>query len=66
MEHFYSRAVSRTKVLGVYTLLALLVSIAMQFFIAIGLWSGAETVLEDGLNLGETLNQPLYICLECS
>ena len=53
-EHFYSRSVSRTSVLGVYSILALLVSMAMQFFIAIGLWSGAETVLEDGLNLGET------------
>ena len=54
-EHFYSRAVSRTKVLGVYLIIALLVSIAMQFFIAIGLWVGAETVLENGLNLGDTL-----------
>ena len=34
----------------------------MQFFIAIGLWSGAETVLEDGLHLGDTL-QSVFVYL---
>ena len=55
-EHLYSRSVSRTKILAVYITLSLLVSIVMQFFIAIGLWLGAKTVLENGLDIGETLS----------
>lgn len=53
-ENFYSRAVSRTHVLGTHLLLAVVVSFLMQSFIALGLWSVAGTVMDDALSFGTT------------
>ena len=58
-EHFYSRAVSRTRVLGSYTLLAVMVSFIMQLLIALGLWSAGSAMLEDPLTFGELLSSAL-------
>jgi ABC-2 type transport system permease protein len=58
-EHFYGRAVSRTKVMGSYFLLAILVSIVMQLLVALGLWSVGASVMEDALAFGTTFSSAL-------
>ncbi|MCQ6276880.1 ABC transporter permease [Bacillus sp. V3B] len=45
-EHFYSRAVSRTRILGSYSLLAIVLSFVMQSFVAVGLWSVGSTMMD--------------------
>lgn len=45
-EHFYSRAVSRTRILGSYSFLAIVLSFMMQSFVAIGFWSVGSAVME--------------------
>ncbi|PAV28254.1 ABC transporter permease [Virgibacillus profundi] len=61
-EYLYSRALSRTRLLGGYFLLAIVVSIMMQLLTAIGLWSAAATVMEEGLTLG-TIFKSAFIYL---
>ena len=51
-EYLYSRALSRTRLLGGYFLLAIIVSLLMQILVAIGLWSAAIAVMDDALELG--------------
>ncbi|WP_404451494.1 ABC-2 transporter permease [Virgibacillus necropolis] len=58
-EHFFSRAVSRTHLLGSYSILAILVSFIMQSLVAIGLWSASVTVMEDALTFGTTFGSAL-------
>ncbi len=49
-EHFYGRAVSRTRLLGVYVLVAVIVSVVMQLLVALGLWSAMIAVMEDAIS----------------
>ncbi|MDD2555535.1 MAG: hypothetical protein PHN17_04190 [Syntrophaceticus sp.] len=56
-EHFYGRAVSRTKVMGSYLLLAILVSFIMQSLVALGLWSVGT--MDDALTFSTALSSAL-------
>jgi ABC-2 type transport system permease protein len=49
-ENFYSRAVSRTRLMACYVLVAVLVSFLMQSAIVLGLWSVGDRVVEGGLD----------------
>lgn len=53
-ENFYSRAVSRTRVLGSYCFLAIAVSVIMQSLIALGLWSVSQAVMDETLSFYTT------------
>lgn len=48
VEHLFARAVSRTKLLGSYLLIAVVNGFMMISLVAIGLWSAAVVVMEDG------------------
>ncbi|WP_077324182.1 ABC transporter permease [Virgibacillus siamensis] len=52
VEHFLSRAVSRTKLLGCYVAVGIIVSFLMQSLAVIGLWAAAASVMENGLAFG--------------
>ncbi len=58
-EHFFSRAVSRTQVLGNYFVLAIVLSIFMQLLVAIGLWSAGVSVMDDPVSFGTTIKSAL-------
>jgi len=58
-EHFYSRAVSRTRLLAVYVLVAVLVSVIMQLLVAFGLWSASVAVMEDAISFETIFNAAL-------
>jgi len=64
-EHFYGRAVSRTRLLAVYVLVAVLVSVLMQLLVALGLWSAMIAVMEDAMAFEQFSALPLFICLLC-
>ena len=53
-ENYYTRARSRTCVLGSHFLLAVVVSFIMQSLVALGLWSVGEAVMEETLSFGTT------------
>jgi len=53
LEHMLSHPVSRTRLLGSYVVLAVLTSIVVQLFMAIGLWGAAIIVLEDAPAFGQ-------------
>lgn len=53
-ENIYSRAVSRSYLLGNYLLLAIIVSVIMQLAITVGLWSGGVAVLDEPLSFAQT------------
>ncbi|WP_246206690.1 ABC transporter permease [Virgibacillus ihumii] len=55
VENFYSRAVSRIRLLGSYLLLAIFVSIMMQGLIGIGLWSASTAVMDQPLDFSNTI-----------
>lgn len=55
-EHFYSRAVSRTGIMASYCFTAVLVSMIMQFLLAIGLWSTSSSFIGDTLTLGKAIS----------
>ncbi|GAA0603402.1 ABC transporter permease [Virgibacillus siamensis] len=55
VENFYSRAVSRRRLLGSYLLLAVFVSIMMQGLIGIGLWSASTAVMDQPLDFSNTM-----------
>ncbi|KGA98929.1 exporter of polyketide antibiotics-like protein [Alkalihalobacillus alcalophilus ATCC 27647 = CGMCC 1.3604] len=59
MEYYYSRALSRTKVLGSYYVLAIVVSMVMQLLLAVGLWSVGSTVMDKALSFGSILGAAL-------
>lgn len=52
IEHILARAVSRSKLLGSYLLIAIVNGFVMLSLTAIGLWSAAEAVMEDGFDFG--------------
>lgn len=54
-EHFYSRTISRNRVLGSYTLLAVVESIILQLLVVLGLWGAGVTVMDDTLALGTVI-----------
>ena len=56
-EHFYGRAVSRTKVMGSYLLLAIIVSFIMQSLVALGLWSVGT--MDDALTFNTAFSSAL-------
>lgn len=53
-ENYYTRAISRTRVLGSHFLLAVVVSFIMQSLVALGLWSIGEAVMDEALSFGTT------------
>lgn len=52
LEHLLGRAVSRTKLIGSYVILAVVNGFVMIALSALGLWSAAASVMEEGLELG--------------
>lgn len=52
MEHFYSRTVSRNKVLGSYYLVAFCAILVMQFLVGSGLSFTASQAMENSLSFG--------------
>ncbi|WP_088034536.1 ABC transporter permease [Evansella clarkii] len=50
LDHLLGRAVSRTQLMGGYLLLAVLNAFIMISLTAIGLWSAADAVMEEGLS----------------
>ena len=52
VEHLLARAVSRSKLLGSYLFIAIFNGFVMISLAAIGLWSAAEAVMEEGFNFG--------------
>ncbi|PAV28253.1 ABC transporter permease [Virgibacillus profundi] len=52
VEHLLGRAVSRTKLAGSYLLISILNGFIMISLAAIGLWSAALAVMEDGFEFG--------------
>ncbi|MBP2241540.1 ABC-2 type transport system permease protein [Cytobacillus eiseniae] len=55
-ENFYSRAVSRTRVLGSHFFLAVVVSFIMQSLVALGLWSVSGSVMDEPLSFVTTFS----------
>ncbi|NBJ67956.1 MULTISPECIES: ABC transporter permease [Clostridia] len=49
IEHFFSRAVSRHRLLGSALVIAFIVAFVMLSLTAVGLWSAGTAVIEDGL-----------------
>ncbi|MBP2079501.1 ABC transporter permease [Oceanobacillus polygoni] len=58
-ENYYSRAVSRSRLLGSYVCLSMIVSFVMQALVAIGLWSVGMVVVEDGIAFDTTFASAL-------
>lgn len=50
VEHLLARTVSRTKLIGSYVLLAVINGFVMISLAAIGLWSAADAVMEEGFS----------------
>lgn len=55
-ENLFSRTISRTRLLGNYCSLAVVVSIIMQSLIALGLWSVGGVVMEEPLSFLTTFS----------
>ncbi|MBP1917473.1 ABC-2 type transport system permease protein [Lederbergia galactosidilyticus] len=53
-ENYYTRAISRTRVLGSHFLLAVVVSFIMQSLVALGLWSVGEVVMDEAISFDTT------------
>lgn len=58
-ENYYSRAVSRSRLLGSYVCLSMIASFVMQALVAIGLWSVGMVVVEDGIAFDTTFASAL-------
>lgn len=54
-ENFYSRAISRNKVMGSYYTLACLTAVLMQLLIGLGLYGSASQHLEESIGIGVVL-----------
>lgn len=54
-ENFYSRAISRSKVMGSYYTLACLTAVLMQLLIGLGLYASASQLLEESIGIGVVL-----------
>ena len=59
IDHYFSRAVSRTKLLGSYYGLAFVLSLLYQGLVAIGLWSVGAAVMEEGLSFTTTISSAI-------
>src|SRR5690606_21987321 len=59
IDHYFSRAVSRTKLLGSYYGLAFVLSFLYQGLVAIGLWSVGAAVMEEGLSFTTTISSAI-------
>ena len=65
-ENYYSRAISRNRILGSHLLLAVLVSIIMQSLVAVGLWAVGRTVMEETISFSTTfLSAYVYLPAIC-
>jgi ABC-2 type transport system permease protein len=58
-EHFFSRAVSRTFVMGNYYFLAIVVGFVMQSLVAIGLWSVGASVMDETVTFTTTFSSAM-------
>lgn len=58
-ENFYSRAVSRSEIMGSYYIVAFLTGILMQMLIGLGLYASASQVMEKSIGLGVVLASAL-------
>lgn len=61
-EHFYTRSISRNKILGTYFSLSLLTAVLMQFAISAGLYLTSSQVLDQAMSF-ETLLKTTFIFL---
>ncbi|QQK75335.1 ABC transporter permease [Salicibibacter cibarius] len=52
VEHLLGRAVSRTKLMGSYLIIAIVNGFVMLSLTAIGLWAAGDVVMEEGLDFG--------------
>ncbi|MHA6252632.1 ABC transporter permease [Oceanobacillus sp. CAU 1775] len=52
IDHLLARAVSRSTLIGSYLIISLISGFVMVSFSAIGLWSAADAVMEEGFSLG--------------
>lgn len=59
LEHVLSRAVSRTQLIGSYLLLSIVNGFVMISVSALGLWSAATAVMEEGLEFGMVFSAAL-------
>ena len=58
-EHFYSRAISRNRVLGSFTVLAIIESIIYLMLLALGLWLAANTMMENPISFATIMQSAL-------
>src|SRR5699024_12621191 len=61
-EHFYTRAVSRSKVFITYFIFSVLTSLLMQFAIAGGIYITSRNVLEEIISLSKVIEM-IYVYL---
>lgn len=59
MEHFYSRSVSRSRIMRSYYIVAFLTSILIQVLIGLGLYVSASQVIKESVGLGTILASAL-------
>ncbi len=55
-EHLLARSVSRTKLMGSFFAISLVVSLVMQFLAVTGMWSAAAAVMEEPVSFEVILN----------
>ena len=55
-EHLLARAVSRTKVMGSFLLISIVIGFLMQLLGAVGLWSAGAAVMDDPISFGAIFN----------
>lgn len=58
-EHLLSRAVSRTKIMGSYFVISLVISLVMLLLTVIGLWSASIGVMENAIPISTILESAL-------
>ncbi|WP_026478629.1 ABC transporter permease [Alkaliphilus transvaalensis] len=58
-EHLLSRAVSRTKLLGSFLAISIIVGILVQLFAAIGLWAAGSAVMDAPLSFSTVLSSAM-------
>lgn len=58
-EHFLSRAISRTRLMGSALIISILTSFGMLSLAAIGLWSASVVILKDGISFGDIFSGAL-------
>ena len=58
-EHLLSRAVSRTKVMGSYFMISMVISLGMLLLAVIGLWTASLAVMADAISISTILESAL-------